>query len=123
MQNKTSMYLLILVGAMSLGAQTLSLPDGDWRSEAAPPGPFAETVKKFDVSETEARVVALGAFPNLHARHAARVTGLLQLSDGDAILGKAGSYVWEVRVIDASRISGVVWVSAESKRTKLLYPR
>ena len=71
----------------------------------------------------EAEYLAGLAFRDTNATYLPRVSALLRLATADNWLGKAGEFIWEVRVLDGASIHGLVWISAEGGRAKVLYPK
>jgi hypothetical protein len=76
----------------------------------------------------EADSAALAAFRNIgiDMRERLEVTGLLTLGRDVPDFGSAGDLIWEVRITRSvtfpSGVSGIVWVSAAKKTTKVLFP-
>ena len=109
----------------------------DWRKVLASPaavhdpyyGKFVEELKRSLVpTEQDAISRAMSAGGDVDARTTWQVSALLRLA-GDVAsqpnkdFGQAGDFVWEVRVVNVSTfggITGLVWVSTTTGKTKVL---
>ena len=111
----------------------------DWRKVLEAPaaahdpcyGKFVEELKRSLVpTERDAITRAIQASGSVDMRTTWQVSALLRLASGvgsrpDMDFGQAGDFVWEVRVVNASTfggITGLIWVSTTTGKTKLLHP-
>jgi hypothetical protein len=113
--------ILICVGADSPSSQKV---DGDWRQSVKQDIRLAKILEHGTVKTAhEAEYLAGLAFRDSKATYLPQVSALLRLATADNWLGKAGEFIWEVRVLDGASIHGLVWISAEGGRAKIVYPK
>jgi hypothetical protein len=111
----------------------------DWREVLESPeaahdpfyGPLAQVLKHSVVpTEQDAITRAIQVGGSVDMRTTWEVSALLRLADDaasrpDKDFGKAGDFVWEVRVKNFSMFGGtvaLVWVSTTTGKTKVLHP-
>ncbi len=113
-------------------ANDIDWSSSDWRTFLVPSvtaheayyRDLADKLKHSQVPNAEeATARAIRAGVDWDARAGWRVNALLRLALADADLGEEGDFVWEVRVVRSTNISGLVWVSTTTGKTKVLYPK
>jgi hypothetical protein len=74
-------------------------------------------------SAEAAKSAAVGALirAGLGAQEALAVGALLRIAKADEKLGRAGDFVWEVRVTWGFDVTGLVWVGASTGEARILY--
>lgn len=86
----------------------------------------AQLAKSQVSTDEQAAKLALKAFvkkPGLDAREMWGVSGLYRLGRDVPDFGAAGDMIWEVRVSRSGNgVSGLVWVSASTGATRVLFP-
>jgi hypothetical protein len=117
----TAGIVLFCVGADSPSSQRVA---GDWRQSVKQDARLVEILGRGTVKTAgEAEYLAGLAFRDTNVTYLPQVSALLRLATADNTLGKAGEFIWEVRVLDGTSIHGLVWISAEGGRAKVLYPK
>jgi hypothetical protein len=111
------------------GDNILDLLDVPAKQQSQRARELAEKLASSQVpTRAQAESAALDAFHQigLDMRELWDVTGLFALGRDEPDFGSAGDLVWEVRINRMSTyptgVSGVVWVSAKTKKAKVLFP-
>lgn len=141
MKTLRSVLLAVATAAVTLAAQAGSKPEKqgdnilDLLSLPAEKQPqfIRELVSKLANSQvptrTESETVGLGAFQHklgLDMREGWQATGLFYLGRDVPDSGAEGDLIWQITIYrtisDPAGVSGIVWVSATKKTTKVLFP-